>query len=362
MMEHQSNRLQAIDVARGLSVIVMIMVHTLWMYGDVATQGGTVFGTVIHILGKGTAAFLVAMGISYVLSRDQSVLGTIKRGLYTLGLGYMMNGLKFVVPIAVFNTMPENFIEAYSWSSPLSLSQFNYLLLTGDILQLAGLSLIFIAIIGHVIKNKWGIFALALLLITTSKWVSGFRLDITGVDYLLDLLWGDQYNVYFPLFPWMSCVLFGLFIGMAYKEKNYDQAFLYRSLGYSGVAMMIIGAGLCFDNVDYHFADFFHLGPGGAIYLMGFTAFAYWGIDWIIRHTRPNRFYALLQYCSKRVTSLYIIQWVLICWGMGIFGYQTFSMQGVMTLIPVFMLATFLVQYGKDRLTLVRHSLVKSVT
>lgn len=360
-MDIKPNRLQAIDVARGLSVIVMIMVHTLWIYGDVATQGGTVFGTVIHILGKGTAAFLVAMGISYVLSRDQSVLGTLKRGLYTLGLGYMMNGLKFVVPIAIFNTTPENFIEAYSWSSPLSLSQLNYLFLTGDILQLAGLSLMLIAIIGHFIKNKWGIFVLALLMITTSKWVSGVRLDITGVDYVLDLLWGNQYNVYFPLFPWMACVLFGLFIGMAYKDKNYDQTFLYRSLGISGVAMMILGAALCFYDFDYHFADFFHLGPGGAIYLMGFTAFAYWGIDWIIRHTKPNRFYALLQYCSKRVTSMYIIQWVLICWGMGILGYQTFSTLSVIALMPLFMMATFLVQYAKDKSPQVRHFLVKHI-
>ncbi|WP_298773152.1 heparan-alpha-glucosaminide N-acetyltransferase domain-containing protein [uncultured Shewanella sp.] len=349
-MEIKSTRLQAIDVARGLSVVIMIMVHTLWIYGDVATQGSTVFGSVIHILGKGTAAFLVAMGISYVLSRDQSILGTLKRGFYTLGLGYMMNALKFVVPIAVFNTMPENFIAAYSWSSPLSLPQLHYLFLTGDILQLAGLSLIFIAFIGYFIKNKWGVFTLALVMILSSKVVSGLRLDISGVDYLLDLLWGNQYSVYFPLFPWMACVLFGLFIGMAYKERNYDQGFLYRSLGLSGLVMMLLGAALCFYDFKYHFADFFHLGPGGAIYLMGLTAFVYWGIDWIIRHTKPNRFYVLLQYCSQRVTSMYIIQWVLICWGMGILGYQTFSTLGVMALIPLFITLTFLVQYVKDRI------------
>ncbi|WP_299491441.1 heparan-alpha-glucosaminide N-acetyltransferase domain-containing protein [uncultured Shewanella sp.] len=349
-MEIEQNRLQAIDVARGLSVVVMVMVHTLWMYGDVATQGGTVFGTIIHILGKGTAAFLVAMGISYILSRDQSVLGTLKRGVYTLGLGYMMNALKFIVPISVFNSMPENFIAAYSWSSPLSLSQLNYLLFTGDILQLAGFSLIFIALIGHFIKNKWGIFVLALMMIFSSKVLSGLRLDISGVDYLLDLLWGNQYNVYFPLFPWMACVLFGLFIGMAYKEKNYDQVFLYQSLGLSGVCMMLLGAALCFYDFDYHFADFFHLGPGGAIYLIGFTAVAYWGIDWVIRHTKPNRFYTLLQYCSQRVTSMYIIQWVLICWGMGVFGYQTFSTLGVIALMLLFLLVTLLIQYLKDKL------------
>ncbi|WP_299004219.1 heparan-alpha-glucosaminide N-acetyltransferase domain-containing protein [uncultured Shewanella sp.] len=355
-------RLQAIDVARGLSVIIMIMVHTLWMYGDVATQGETLFGTIIHILGKGTAAFLVAMGISYVLSRDQSIIGTLKRGFYTLGLGYMMNALKFVVPISVFNTMPENFIEAYAWSSPLSLSQLHYLFLTGDILQLAGLSLIFIAFIGHFIKNKWGVFALGLIMIFSSKLVSGLRLDIPGVDYFLDLLWGNQYNVYFPLFPWMACILFGLFIGMAYKEREYDQVFLYRSLRLSGIAMMLIGAGLCFYDFNYHFADFFHLGPGGAIYLMGFTAFAYWGIDWIIRHTKPNRFYALLQYCSQRVTSMYIIQWVLICWGMGVFGYQTFSTLGVIALIPLFIVLTFLVQYVKDKMPHFRSMLTKRAT
>jgi len=48
----------------------------------------------------------------------------------------------FLVPIAVFGTMPEAFIAAYGWSSPLGAAELGSLVLTGDILQMAGVSLL----------------------------------------------------------------------------------------------------------------------------------------------------------------------------------------------------------------------------
>ena len=118
----KKNRIQVVDIARGLSVIVMIMVHTLWMYGSELTQSESVIGDLLHLLGKGTAAFLVLMGFSMALSSRNTAFGLIFRGVLLLLVAYALNFFKFIVPIAVFQTMPESFVQAYQWQSPLSIT------------------------------------------------------------------------------------------------------------------------------------------------------------------------------------------------------------------------------------------------
>ncbi|MCK8105045.1 MULTISPECIES: heparan-alpha-glucosaminide N-acetyltransferase domain-containing protein [Pseudoalteromonas] len=76
-----NQRLKTIDLVRGASVFIMIIVHTLWMYASTTLQSESAFGTVVHILGKGTASFLVAMGLFMALSRRQTPLLLIKRGI-----------------------------------------------------------------------------------------------------------------------------------------------------------------------------------------------------------------------------------------------------------------------------------------
>ena len=119
-----THRLTAVDFVRGFSVFIMVCVHTLWMYGSSYTQGQSLLGEIIHLLGKGTAAFLIAMGISLLLSRHHSPRALAKRGVTILALGYGMNALKFVLPIAL-GVLPESFINAYGWSKRGIMACFN---------------------------------------------------------------------------------------------------------------------------------------------------------------------------------------------------------------------------------------------
>lgn len=66
-------RIDTVDLGRGISVVIKIMVHTLWMYDDRHTQEATPFGFVLHLLGKGTASFLIAMGIAFTFSRVMTI-------------------------------------------------------------------------------------------------------------------------------------------------------------------------------------------------------------------------------------------------------------------------------------------------
>ena len=333
------NRILAIDLARGLAVIMVVLVHTLWIYGSPVTQSETWLGSIIHFIGKGTPMFLIAMGVSFTLSRNQSIALSIKRAFYILAVGYLMNFLKFVLPVLI-GTVPDNFIEAYGWTAPATVDNMIYMFGTGDILQLAGVSLLFMGIINHFSKSKYVPLLIAGCIVVLTREVHGFQIEVLGVSYLLDLLWGAGWNVYFAVFPWFSFILIGMFFGMWYKEQNRSNNYLFARMASWGIVVMAVGGALCYYNFEYHFGDYFHLGPGGTLYLAGFNMIMLWVSHVLVTKIKENTIFKFLYYCSKRVTTIYVIQWVFICWGMGVLGYQQFGVIGVLLLIPFYVLLT----------------------
>ncbi|WMX13629.1 heparan-alpha-glucosaminide N-acetyltransferase domain-containing protein [Aureispira sp. CCB-E] len=343
------NRVLAIDLARGISVLFVVVVHTLWMYGNPYTQSSTWLGTSIHFIGKGTPMFLIAMGFSFCLSKRQSTRAIIRRALGLLGFGYGMNLFKFVVPYFL-GILPTEFIAAYGWTAPLEFGQLTYLLLTGDILQLAGISLLLLVGVQKLGNNKFIPLAIGLLLLIITPFVRGIRLDIIGVDYCLDLLWGGEWNVYFAVFPWFFFILAGMFFGRWFKEKNNHQTFIFRQMLLYGLLFLLIGGGLVYSNFSYHFNDYFHLGPGGAIYLLGFNLVLLFIVNKIAGYFAPNVFFNFLIYSSQRVTLLYVFQWVIICFGMGILGYQQHGVGVVLVLIPIITIFTYFIHFYYEKM------------
>jgi len=283
--------------------------------------------------------FLIAMGFSYTLSRNQNLLLSCKRAVMLLVAGYGMNFLKFVAPV-LMGIAPNEFIKAYGWTPPATVDNMLYMMSTGDILQLAGVSLFIMGLANHFAKSKYVPLALAVVIAASTKLVHGTQLGIAGVDYILELLWGSTWNVYFAVFPWSAFIFVGMFFGMWYREKQQDANFIFKQMLIYGISVMTIGGALCLYRFDYHFGDYFHLGPGGTVYLVGFNLIALWLSYKIVSKATHNRLLGFLYYASARVTSIYVIQWVAICWGMGIFGFQQLSTGVIIALIPLSMAVT----------------------
>lgn len=335
-----SDRVLAIDLARGMSVVFIVVVHTLWMYGDIHTQSNTWLGIGIHFIGKGTPMFLIAMGFSFCLSRRQETRAIFYRGLILLAYGYGMNFFKFIVPY-LLGILPVGFIEAYGWSNPLNAEQLIYLFQTGDILQLAGVSLFLLVAVQKLGTNKFIPLGLGFLILLGTPFLRGIRLGIVGVDYLMDLLWGSEWNVYFAVFPWFFFILLGMFFGRWFKEKEYNQQFIFKQMFKIGVVFLLVGGYLSYNNFEYHFNDYFHLGPGGAVYLLGFNLILFFIMSKIASYFPTNSFFKFLCYSSQRVTLLYVFQWVIICFGMGILGYQQHGVLTILALIPILIGLTY---------------------
>lgn len=350
-MSQAPARILEVDFSRGLAVFLMMIVHILWMYGDTATQSESWFGITVHIIGKGTAAFLVAMGISIVVSKPQSFINSAKRAGILLLLAYWMNFLKFIVPIEIFGTMPEEFVQAYGLSSPLTFPQLRYIFLTGDILQMAAISLFIISLINLITNNKYAYLAFALIITFSAKFTSGYQPGINGLDYIAKLFFSNDYQVYFPIFPWMSFILFGMFLGKLIQEHKEDKNYMFSRLPIISGISLAVGISLCAWDFEYHFSNFFHLGPGGTFYLLGINSALLWVVHKIVKSGYINRFIQFLYYCSKRVTSMYIIQWTLICWGMGIVGYQQLNSLQIIAIIPIVITCCTAAQLLKDKLS-----------
>lgn len=343
-MEYQSKRIAALDLIKGMSVIGMIIIHTLLIYANVKSQSESVIGSFIVFLGRGTAIFMICMGITFMTSSHQSLKSSIKRGGLLLLAAFFMNFMKFIVP-AVLGFAPDNFIQKYGWHGPIE-QQYMYLVMLGDILQLAGISLLFVGFIREYVKNKYGILAIGLLVALVSREVSGTMIDYPVINYISDLFFSNDYPayIYFPVFPWMSFIIIGMFFGKWFLELNHNSKQLFKNMLYFGLVFVAVGAPLVFIYGDYNYNGFYHMGPGGVIYFAGWTLIFLWVIFKITSNIKENAFTRLLKYCSRNLTSMYMIQWILISWGKGIFGYRQHGIALVSLLIIFYIILTFSVQ------------------
>lgn len=342
-----SQRVFVIDLVRGLAVLMMIGVHVMWMFGSVATQTDTDLGRWLHLMGQGASAFLISMGFSFMVTPDRRLRRTMARSVEILSVAYLLNALKFLVPIYVFDSMPESFIAAYGWHEPLRLDQVAYLLGTGDILQMAGIALLAMGLMRRHAPSRQGLLALMLGSIAFSALVRGTRLGHPAADYLLDLLWGMHWNVYFPVFPWIAHIIVGMILGMVYLEHGADERLLLRYAGRLGLVMLIAGWLVSRSDWAYHFHDFFHTGPGGTLYLIGRALCVFWVVARLLAlRPLPVWFRRAVRYLSVHVTTLYVMQWTLICWAMGVVGFHALDPWQVLAMIPVMIAATLAAELG----------------
>ena len=329
-----SKRVRAVDFVRGFSVLMMIPVHVMMLFASIDTWEHTITGKFVQLLERGSPIFLIVMGISFAFSKNANKNGILKKALLIIGLGYILNFLRFIVPLLVFGGFPENFVEASGLQLSDPARMLNYFL-KGDMFQLVGISLFLIGLFFNFLKkNKYVVILIALVIMWLSKVVSGIQIGVPGIDYILNLIWGNNFDVYFPLFPWLSFILIGLYLGLSYQENTANpEKSLFRPMLYIGIVFLVIGKLLCNYDYEYHFGDYYHLGPGGTMGLMGILLvlfYIYYHIERLL--PKDNYVSKLFFYCSKNVTPFYLFQWIIIYW---LLAFTNFSAYNEITVLLI---------------------------
>ena len=119
------------------------------------------------------------------------------------------------------------------------------------------------------------------------------------------------------------------------SQENPDKVgeSLFKPILYFGIIFMVIGKLLCIYNYEYHFGDYYHLGPGGTMGLMGCIILIFWIFYQIERVLPKNNYIRILFfYCSENVTAFYVFQWVLIYW---LLAFVKFSVYNEFTVLVI---------------------------
>ena len=285
------------DVARAISCILMVLCHVGLYVGFGGSEFLNVFSEVIGAE-FGAPVFMALMGIGICYSRHNDTKSMAIRGLKIFLMGYALGFVRQGIPMLIIGkTEPFFTLEA---------------IFEVDILQFAGLALMFVALVRKFKIPTIVIFMFSIILVGIGEALSYVGTGMVWVDMFLNLLWGTNELASFPFFHWFIYVAFGMLFGEILMHCN-DKNKLYKTLlpvSAMGVAYVYII--LAIIDVEYYNAsNYYFMGVKNAFFAL-FYVFFLFSISWFIsKHLKagPMKVAGNLSRC---LNSIYCISWVYI--------------------------------------------------
>jgi uncharacterized membrane protein len=331
----RQGRVRAFDLARGLAVVFMIGVHVLWHWGAPDTWT-TPIGQAISFLGGPTAApvFMFLMGASLAFSSRTSFRSLAVRGLWLLWLGYLLNFLRGVIP--AYLGLATGIVTA-DQIAPFTLP---WLATTVDVHHMAGLSLIALAGLRMATKPNWIWLAFAAAVVITGPFIRGLDFGTPWLDGPLTPILGGAPNVYYAVVPWIAYPLVGAVFGSIVARAQ-DRTRVFRVGALVGVGLCAAGIGLfVVSPPSFDVTTYWRMPPSYFVAITGLVLVWLYACDLIVRHVRENRVFGFLYGWSGRVIAIYFTHWLIVGWGVGIFGFRDQPLTGVLFGIVVAIVAT----------------------
>jgi hypothetical protein len=260
---------------------------------------------------------MMLMGIFFAISPPKNFFACCKRTFYLLLAAYALNVFKFVVPHAL-GLLPNNLLDDLQIEN--GLGGYAQLLLIGDILHFAALAQLVLFSIQRLKHYHIVAIILAGIYCVLSPMFWDMHSRYHALYYLMQLSGGAPPKVFFPFFPWVIYPLTGLFIGYYFKTIERQKVFWFmRDFG----CILIITSCV----IKYAFRmepqiTFYRTYPGDTMIHLGIVLVWLSCWEWIQENVKDNFFFKVLRYMSRHITTIYIIQWIIICWLLPIFGYQ----------------------------------------
>lgn len=335
------NRIVAFDVAKGVAVLLMIMIHVLDFYGLPEVRFGAFGATLKFAVGWPAASmFVFIMGLLVAYTGKTDLRQNLLRAVGLFALGYVLNLTRSTIPMWL---SIEIGLVTYADVAPHTpLSE----LLIVDVFQFAGLSLLICALLRHFLPHPgiWMLAAIAVAFVSPLVW--DFTTGHAIFDEVLKLFVGNEtQGAMFPLFPWLAYPLSGMALGHWLRQKQDFDAGLHRSM-LVGMGVMVLSAIVVFMNPEYHIADNLRSGPGLIAFFSGLILVFLWTCHVLVQRISKNHTVILvLRFWGEKVTAIYVVQWLLIGWGLMLFGLQQMNLiQNLLAMLGVLMLSDVLVR------------------
>jgi uncharacterized membrane protein len=342
-------RIQSLDIARGFTVLIMPSIHVAMIYSNPNVQYSAL-GMILAFIAElpGAQLFMLIMGISFSLSSRINKKYVFQRAFYLLIAAYTLNILKFIIPL-LFGWMPQNLLSELHLTDQRSSVIFFFLL--GDILHFAAIAYLLLYFI-YRLKNfqYWSLaFVIIITFISPAVWDS--HTGIAAVDYTLQLIGGHPPNVFFPLFPWLVYPVAGLSLG--YFLHRFDNKKIFVITGWIGTVICFITLLFPATPETTAWLPFYRTVPVDTFFHLGFVLVWISIINWLSRKISDNPFFKLLTFCSRNITSIYFIQWILVFWFIGFAGYQTIgfsqSVSWMILITAITLLLSWLLKFANGK-------------
>jgi uncharacterized membrane protein len=316
---------RAFDLAAGLAVFFMILVHVLWHWGRADTWT-TPIGEAISYAAGPTAApvFVFLMGAS--LGADGRVRADtlVTRGLWLLFLGYVLNLLRGVIPGSLgvwFGIVTPDQIWPYTpW----------WLATTVDLHHVVGLSLVSIALLRSRIEPSAAWIAIAGALVLLAPWLRTMQFGTPILDAPLTPILSSAPNVYYAVVPWLAYPLAGAVFGAAIARTP-DRARVFRRGAMVGVGLLVVGGGLIFaTRPGFDVYTYWRQPPAFAVAIMGII------LVWLALCQAVSRIHLIdtrlgvVYGWSERVIGMYFAHWLIVGWGAGVVGFRALGLGPVL--------------------------------
>jgi uncharacterized membrane protein len=315
-------RILSLDLARGFTVLLIAPIHTMLVFSRISERN-TLLAQFLGFVAEwhGAQILMLIMGISFSLSepfsKNQNGLSVLKKAIGLSVFAYALNLFKFVIP-HFFGWLPETMLTDLQVDP--GIHGYTQLFLLGDILHFAALALIILFIISKCNSSQNLLLYLAIIICLLAPIFWDASSDNAIINYGLQLLGGQPPRVFFPLLPWLAYLLLGYCIGQIIQKEK--QCLGFDSFWIVGIGLILISFILKYFLHDSGFSSFYRTTPLDTLIHIGYvlTMLSIW--HWISRNVKPNYLFRLFTYCSRRITQIYIIQWILICWMIPLIGYQ----------------------------------------
>lgn len=315
-------RVLYLDMCRGFTVLFIPIIHCVMLYSKIEVHHSWP-GQVLAFIAEwpGGQVFMLMMGM-WMAKSNKPLEYHVQRATLLLGCGYLVNAVKYVLPEEL-GVLPESFIIKNHFSEERLLLD---LYTIGDIMHLSCIAMI----IAAVIKGLKGSVIIASLLLVVVVCFSPIFWDLHSdnfiLQHLLNLIGGHPNKAFFPVFPWMVFVLAGFVIGGLMGESNRSMATMF----FAGAVLLIIGFVMPGNNSSY---GFYRTDTAGTCMHLGFVLM--WLPFWRLIAPMVSQFVSLsvtMKFCSKHITAIYFIQWVVVAWLFPIIGYRTLGLWQSLTI------------------------------
>jgi hypothetical protein len=281
------------------------------------------------------------MGASLAFSSRTSFRSLAVRGLWLLWLGYLLNFLRGVIPAYLGL---ETGVVTAEQIAPFTLP---WLATTVDVHHMAGLSLIGIAALrAGAGRPGWIWLALGAAVVALGPFLRGLELGTPFLDGPLTPILGGAPNVYYAVIPWIAFPLLGGVYGGAMARAGSDpqaRARVFRWGAALGVALCGVGVALfVIAPPSFDVNTYWRMPPSYFVAITGLVLVWLWACDLVVRHVRANRAFTFLYGWSTDVIAIYFTHWVVVGWGVGVFGFRSQPLAGALVGILVAIVATAL--------------------